>query len=188
MNHMVLVLKRTDAQEQALTTLLDQLHDPKSPMYHQWLQPGRVRSVLRRVGRRHPGADDVSSELSASRSNEVSPGRSTVIFSGNAGQVRQAFHTEIHNYSVNGENHVANSTDPSIPSTLAGMVAGFRSLNNFQAKPQRHEVGGFVKDKSTGAWKQAPQASAKANDELANNWVNGKRDQPGGSIGRCATW
>ena len=39
MNHMVLVLKRSDAQEQALTTLLDQLHDPKSPMYHQWLRP-----------------------------------------------------------------------------------------------------------------------------------------------------
>ena len=168
MSHMVLVLKRSDAQEQALTTLLDQLHDPKSPMYHQWLRPEEFGQYF--------GASDADIQALTTylqnygfTINEVSPGRSTVIFSGNAGQVRQAFHTEIHNYSVNGENHVANSSDPSIPSTLAGMVAGFRSLNNFQAKPQRHEVGGFVKDKSTGAWKQASKPTANPNATMANN-------------------
>src|SRR5580704_2039115 len=35
--HMLLQLRRPAAQEQALTTLIDQLHDPSSPNYHQWL-------------------------------------------------------------------------------------------------------------------------------------------------------
>jgi Pro-kumamolisin, activation domain len=34
---MPLQLRRPAAQEQALTTLIDQLHDPNSPNYHQWL-------------------------------------------------------------------------------------------------------------------------------------------------------
>jgi Pro-kumamolisin, activation domain len=37
MPHMLLQLRRPAAQEQALTTLIDQLHDPNSPNYQQWL-------------------------------------------------------------------------------------------------------------------------------------------------------
>src|SRR5450631_1442937 len=39
LSHMVLVLQRSAEQDAALTTLIDQLHDPKSPMYHRWLTP-----------------------------------------------------------------------------------------------------------------------------------------------------
>jgi len=34
--------------------------------------------------------------------------------SGTAGQVRAAFHTEIHELDVNGEKHIANMSDPKI--------------------------------------------------------------------------
>jgi subtilase family serine protease len=56
-------------------------------------------------------------------------------FSGNAGQVRDAFHTEIHNYNVNGELHLANASDPKIPRALASLVGGVYSLNDFRPKP-----------------------------------------------------
>jgi subtilase family serine protease len=36
-------------------------------------------------------------------------------FSGTAGQVREAFHTEIHNLNVKGVKHIANMSDPQIP-------------------------------------------------------------------------
>ena len=39
MERMLLVLKRSDAQESALQSLLDAQHDPNSPGYHQWLTP-----------------------------------------------------------------------------------------------------------------------------------------------------
>jgi subtilase family serine protease len=39
-------------------------------------------------------------------------------FSGTAGQVREAFHTEIHQLSVKGVKHIANMSDPQIPAAL----------------------------------------------------------------------
>ena len=69
--------------------------------------------------------------------------------------MERAFHTQIHSYDVNGVSHFANSSNPQIPAALSSLVAGFRSLNNFEAKPLHHIVGGFTKDKSTGEWKQS---------------------------------
>src|SRR6202167_1296847 len=42
MPHMLLQLRRPAAQEQALVTLIDQLHDRKSPNYHHWLSAAEV--------------------------------------------------------------------------------------------------------------------------------------------------
>ena len=37
MGHMILQLRRSPAQENALKAFIDQLHDPKSPNFHKWL-------------------------------------------------------------------------------------------------------------------------------------------------------
>lgn len=152
--HMVLVLKRSAQQEQALITLIDQLHDPKSPMYHRWLTPEEFGQFF------GPSLQDLQTltswlEGGGFKVDEVSPGRTTIIFSGNAAQVRQTLRTEMHSFNVNGARHVANVSNPQIPAALAGLVEGFRSLNDFQAKPLHHLVGGFTKDKLTGEWKQS---------------------------------
>ncbi len=154
LSHMVLVLQRSPEQDAALTTLIDQLHDPKSPMYHRWLTPEEFGQNF--------GPSDQNIQLLTSwlesngfKVDEVSPGKATVIFSGTAAQVRQAFRTQMHNYNVNGENHVANSTNPEIPAVFGSMVVGFRALHDFQAKPLHHMVGAFAKDKSSGEWKQS---------------------------------
>ncbi len=65
-------------------------------------------------------------------------GRSILEFSGSAGQVQETFHTAIHKYVVNGEQHWANSSDPSIPTALTPAVAGVLTLHNFLKKPQLH--------------------------------------------------
>jgi subtilase family serine protease len=52
----------------------------------------------------------------------------TIDVSGTAGQVSDAFHTEIHHYNVNGERHIANASDPRIPAALASVVVGVSSL------------------------------------------------------------
>jgi len=82
--------------------------------------------------------------------SRVGAGRTVVEFSGNAGLVREAFRTEIHQYEVNGEKHWANANDPSIPAALAPVVAGIASLNNFPRKPLHHVVGTFERSKATG--------------------------------------
>ena len=52
MEHMFLQLQRPAAQEQALKQLIDQLHDPASPKFHQWLYAEPVRRPVRsgRIG------------------------------------------------------------------------------------------------------------------------------------------
>ena len=56
-------------------------------------------------------------------------------FSGTAGQIRETFHTEIHNLMVDGTPHIANMSDPQIPAALAPAIAGIVSLHNFWPHP-----------------------------------------------------
>ncbi len=51
------------------------------------------------------------------------------------GQVREAFHTEIHQYLVNGKQHIANASDPQVPAALASVVVGFTALHDFMPRP-----------------------------------------------------
>jgi len=54
----------------------------------------------------------------------VTKGKTVVEFSGNAGQVRNAFGTEIRKYNVKGEEHFANASDPQIPARSPRWCAG----------------------------------------------------------------
>jgi hypothetical protein len=135
MPHLILQLRRPAAQEQALQTLLDQLHDPHAPNYHHWLMANEIGAQF------GPAASDISTVTNwltqhGFTVNTVYPNGMAIEFSGTAGQVRSAFHTEIHNLSVNGAAHFANTTDPQIPAALALLVAGIVSLNDFRPHPQ----------------------------------------------------
>jgi subtilase family serine protease len=134
METMMLGLKRSPAQEAALEKLMAEQLDKSSPNFHKWLT-----SV--EFGKRFGPADQdiqiVTSWLQSHgfQSVEVSNGRTVIEFSGNVGQVQAAFHTVIHNYLVNGKEHYANATDPSIPTALTSVVTGVASLHNFHKKP-----------------------------------------------------
>ncbi len=74
--------------------------------------------------------------------NQVYPNRVLIDFSGTAGQVMHAFHTEIHRLEVNGVMHVANLREPLIPSVLVDAITGIVSLHDFRPHPMmrlRHE-------------------------------------------------
>jgi hypothetical protein len=135
MPHLMLQLRRPAAQEQALATLIDQLHDPHAPNYHHWLTANDIGAQF------GPAASDIATATNwltrhGFTVNTVYPNGMAIEFSGTAGQIRSAFHTEIHNLSVNGVAHFANTTDPQIPAALAPLVAGVTSLNDFQPHPQ----------------------------------------------------
>jgi len=135
-DHMQLLLKRSPEQEQALETLINQLHDPHSANYHHWLT---AKDFGDRFG---VGDDDLAAikswmESHGLRVNFIPPSRMYMDFSGNAGQIRSAFHTEMHQLSVDGESHIANAGDPKIPEALADAVVGVVSLNNFKPKQMK---------------------------------------------------
>jgi Pro-kumamolisin, activation domain/Divergent InlB B-repeat domain len=134
--HMQLQLRRPAEQEQALQTLIDQLHDPTSPNFHHWLKPTEFGE---RFG---PAASDVAAVTGwltqqGFTVNFVYPSGLSIDYSGTAGQVRAAFHTEIHRLSVNGVAHFANMSDPDIPAALAPAVVGIVSLHDFKARSHR---------------------------------------------------
>ena len=154
MERMLLVLKRSAAQETALDALLDQQQDKSSPNYHQWLTPQQFGQQF------GPADQDIQTITSWLQShgfavNRVSNGRTVIEFSGTADEVRQAFHTEIHRYNVNGEDHWANSSDPQIPTALMPVVAGINTLHNFPREAMHHLGGPVVRSKDTGALQSA---------------------------------
>jgi hypothetical protein len=149
---MLLVLKRSSEQETALRKLLDAQQTKSSPNYHMWLTP---ELFGRQFGPADADIQAVTNWLMSQgfQVNRVAAGRTVIEFSGTAGAVRQALHTEIHKYVVNGEERWANASDPQIPAALTPVVAGFASLNNFPRKPMIHRLGTFLKEKATGVVK-----------------------------------
>jgi len=129
---MVLALQPTAAQESALDALLAAQQDQASPLYHRWLAPAEFGA---RFGASAQSIAQVHSWLTAHgfTVDEVGPSGRFVVFSGTAAQVEDAFHTEIHRYSVDGASHIANARDPQIPAALASTVAGIVTLHDFRS-------------------------------------------------------
>jgi hypothetical protein len=134
MQRMLLVLKRSPEQESALRKLLDDQQDKSSPSYHKWLTPTEFGAQF---GPTDLDLQTITSWLQ-SHGFQVGAtiGRTTLEFSGSASQVQEAFHTTIHKYLVNSEQHWANANDPQIPAVLTPAVAGIATLHNFLKKPQ----------------------------------------------------
>jgi len=146
---MHLLLQRSAAQEQALQKLMDEQLDPKSSNYHAWLTPqqfglqfGPSDSDIQAI------QDWLSSQGFADL--KLNNGRTLIEFRGTAGQVRAAFHTEVHHISANGEENFANMQEPQIPRALAPVVAGVAGLHNFHPKPQLRRLGKFQRNMQTG--------------------------------------
>ncbi len=131
MEHMLLQLKRSPEQEQAVQQFIDELQTKGSPNFHRWLT---AQEFGERFGLAKPDLDAVSGWLESHgfRVNVVYPSGMLIDFSGTAAQVRKAFHTEIHHLEVKGERHVGNISDPRIPAALAPVVAGVVSLHDFR--------------------------------------------------------
>jgi hypothetical protein len=134
MQRMLLVLKRNAEQESALQKLLDEQQDKNSPNYHKWLTPEQFGSQF---GVSDQDIQVVTGWLQSHgfQIGQVAKGRTVVEFSGTAEQVSEAFHTPIHKFAVNGEEHWANAADPQIPVALVAVVAGVNTLHNFYKKP-----------------------------------------------------
>ena len=139
LDRLQLVLQRSAAQESALQQLIARDAHARlgqlSPVAHARPVRRAVRGL--RPGHRHRRNLAAVHGFSVTK---VNPGKQTLEFSGSVGQFRDAFHTQIHKYSVNGETHYANATDPQIPAALAPVIGGFTSLNNFRVKKLRPEA------------------------------------------------
>src|SRR5215472_16063036 len=136
----LLLLDRPAERQSALQEFLRQVHQSGSASYHHWLTP-------QEFGERFGAADnDIQTAADWLRAQgfnvaKASKSKQFLEFSGTAGQLRKAFHTEIHQYDVEGETHYANASELSIPAALAPLVRGTSPLHDFHAKPYLHLTG-----------------------------------------------
>jgi len=132
---MMLLLRRSPQQEAALQTFLQSVQDAHSPNYRKFLTPEQFG---RQYGPSNADLNTVETWLTQQgfAVAKVNKGRTAIEFSGTVGQLQQAFHTSIHHFVIDGANHWANTSDPSIPANLAPLVAGVASLNDFKPEPQ----------------------------------------------------
>ncbi len=150
LHRMLLLLQRGPDQEKTLRQLLDDQQSVSSPNFHQWLTPQQFGAQF------GPAPADVQTVTTWLQSqgfkiNRVSAGMSVIEFDGTAGQVRNAFHTQMHRYVVNGQERNANASDPQIPAALAPVVAGIVSLHNFPAQSHLLKIGAFTHGGKPGA-------------------------------------
>ena len=142
LHRLMLVLKHSPQQETAMRRFIENQQYKKSPSYHQWLTPVEFGAQF------GPAESDIAAvtnwlQASGFQVSPVSNGRSVIEFSGTVGQVKQAFGTAIHKYVVKGEQHLANVSNPSVPTALAPVIAGVNSLYSFRRKTASIHVGTY---------------------------------------------
>jgi len=145
MNHLQMVLKPSAMRQAALESLIVNQHNPKSAQFDQWVTP-------QQFGENFGVTDaDIAAVTAWLKSqgftvNNVYPNKTQIDFSGTAGQVRQAFHTQETVYTIGKSQSVASAGDISVPAALRSVVAGVAGLNNpvataHSAKTQKIRAG-----------------------------------------------
>src|ERR1700740_2840176 len=123
--------------------------DSSSPQFHAWLTPQQFGQQF------GPADSDVQAVKNWLTSQgftglKVNNGKTLIEFNGTAGQVRNAFRSEVHRLSVNGEEHFANMQEPQIPRALLPVVSGVVGLHNFHSKPLICRLGKFQRNAPPG--------------------------------------
>jgi subtilase family serine protease len=145
LDHMMLQLKRSPQQEQALVQFIADLHDPQSPNFHKWLT---AEDFAKNYGLAESDVKTIAGWLESHGFvvNSIYPS-GMIDFSGTAGQVQRAFHTSIHHLTVEGVQHIANVSDPQIPEALAPAVTGVVSMHDFRPHRMSHAQYTFTNNR-----------------------------------------
>jgi subtilase family serine protease len=174
-DHLMLVLKRPAELDAQLTAVIDQMHTPGSANFHKWMSAEQFGELY------GPAQSDVSAvrewlEAEGFTVNVVYANNMFIDFSGTAAQVETAFHTEIHNYEVNGVMHIANSSDPQIPAALGQAITGVASLNDFRPKAMHERVRSAATASTSAKTAVAHTPTSEAKSATAQ-FDNGLGDQ-----------
>ena len=138
MQRMRMVLTASPQQERELRRVIDEQQDQRTGNFHQWVTPEEFGASF---GAHDEDITKIAKWLKSQgfSVDNVTKGKRVIEFSGTAGQVENAFQTEMHNYAVNGETHASASRDISVPEAIAPVVAGVDGLHNFFRKT--HMIG-----------------------------------------------
>ena len=177
MNHMQLILQRSAKRTAALEQLIKAQHDPASTKYRRWLTPQQYGD--------HFGLTEADIKAATSwlvsqgfKVNGVYPNKLQIDFSGTAGAVKRAFHTQENHYTLNNVSHISNAADISVPVALKDVVVGVAGLNDLHPQPLHvnSKVAQFNAATQRFKIKQPAAKTASAGpNPMAINFTNGAR-------------
>jgi hypothetical protein len=140
-----LMLSRSPSQTSAFQKVLSAQLDKHSPMYHVWLTP---EEIGRRFGRTDEELTSVARWLRSQglTAESISPGKTSIAFSGSVENVERAFRTKIHRFRHARGEYVANVDNPKIPAELSPLVSGLAQLSTYAPRSYRAkaEPGAFL--------------------------------------------
>src|SRR5580658_162157 len=171
--HLYLLLQRTIAQQADLDNLIERQQQATAPEYHKWLPPKEFGA---RFGASPEDIAKITAWLESHgfKIRSVLNNASMIDFAATAGQVREAFHTELHDFNIRGGKHVANVQDPQIPAALAPVVAGIKGLIKIPAHTNHTKARQVAYDKETHRW--------HTGDTAGKARVNPAFDNPNGDL------
>lgn len=149
--------------ETGLRQFLDQVADPKSPLYHHYLTPD---GFMARYGPTEADVARVTDFLTAQglTVSDVSANRQVVDVSGPVAGIDRAFATRIGMYRQGQREFYANDAAPTMPSDVAGVVQGVSGLDDHavrhsyarQHNQAQQAVNGFTPTQLRTAYDTTP--------------------------------
>jgi subtilase family serine protease len=133
---LVLHLNPSPEQQAALDAFNSAQQTPGDADYHHWLTPEEYAS---RFGASPVDINTLNNYLASKgfKVESVATGGRSIVFTGTAGQIKNTFHTEIHQFLWHGEKHVANISDPQIPAAFSAVVDGLVNLHDFHSHSRK---------------------------------------------------
>ncbi len=157
----VVGLKLRNADQ--LQALLAAQQTPGSPEYHHFLTPDEFTA---RFGPASGDADAVVQYLRSYgiRVREVAPNRLLIDATGSVSQIEHAFGIQIDDFSYQGATHYANTTDPVVPASLAGVIDSVIGLDDYTALQPHNRPAPSQPQATSGPVGYSPQQIATAYD------------------------
>jgi subtilase family serine protease len=114
-----------------MDTLAEELYNPASPSYHNWLAPADI------VARFAPTAQEAQTVAEFLSSHnlpvvEIGPDNFFVHARGTIANVQKAFRVQINNFELRGQTYRANTTDPYVEGPAAALTSSVSGLDNLQ--------------------------------------------------------
>jgi subtilase family serine protease len=158
--HLYLLLARTTAQQADLDNLIMRQQQPTAPEYHKWLTPKEFGA---RFGASPGDIATLSTWLESHgfQIRSVLNNASMIDFAATAGQVREAFHTELHYFNIRGGKYAANVQDPQIPAALSPVVTGIKGLNKIPSPTNHTKVHQTSYDEQAHRWSPVELAGSR---------------------------
>jgi len=115
-----------------VSSFIQQLHDPSSPNFQKWITPDQFKAQF---GATVGSVTAIKNLVAGKNLKVISSNGFTVTVQGAIGDIQNAFHTQIHQFAVNGNLVRANISNPVVDEPAGSMVRAISGLTQVMAKP-----------------------------------------------------